>query len=320
MKKIWTLGVLLLIFSLGLQSQDKEKPKQRGIIKIFANYHTTFGKDDNVMEIKRAYLGYKAKLSKYYSAKIILDVEAEGRYIAYLKNASLKYKKNKWTVHAGMIATKQFKVQEKFWAYRYIQKSFQDQYKYNSSADLGLSVQYAVLKNLSIDFIIQNGGGYKDIKPTGNFRKGIGARAKLSLFDLYFYYDINTKQHINKQSLASMLGVNITPAIRFAAEYNVQWNHKFKKDHHLYGYSLYTTYKFNSKWEIFARYDNLASNTLSGDKRPWNISNKEKLAISGIQYHPVKGVKISANFRRNFAKQSTSQNINSLFLNLEYKW
>lgn len=40
-------------------------------------------------------------------------------------------------------------------------KSFQDEYKFGSSADLGVSVAYKFNKVVSADVIVANGEGYK---------------------------------------------------------------------------------------------------------------------------------------------------------------
>ena len=58
--------------------------------------------------------------------------------VAYIKNAMLSWKTGNFTLDFGLIGLEQFNVQEKFWGYRYIMKSFQDEYKFGSSADMDL--------------------------------------------------------------------------------------------------------------------------------------------------------------------------------------
>ena len=56
----------------------------------------------------------------------------------------------KWQVNddfklsMGMQSTTQFNLLEKNWGFRYIMKSAQDQYKFGSSADLGLVAVYSL--------------------------------------------------------------------------------------------------------------------------------------------------------------------------------
>ena len=84
--------------------------------------------------------------------------------IGYVKNAQITWKQNGWTLNAGLITTTQFKVQEDFWGKRYVMKSFQDEYKFGSSADLGVSVAYKFNKVVSADVIVANGEGYKKVQ------------------------------------------------------------------------------------------------------------------------------------------------------------
>jgi len=335
-RKFLLITFIGLSFSLFSQEENKTvdkptfKPEGKAIVRVFANYNSNLGGNKEVgafeaMQVKRAYLGYKSTLSENYSIKLVMDVgENSGLYRAYLKNADLKYKKNKWTVHIGIIATKQFKVQEKFWGYRYIRKSFQDQYKYNASADLGMSVDYKINNILSVDAIIQNGLGYKLILPTGTYKGGLGLTAKYKSLLFRLYYDISSKPAANKQNIATFIGYKFKNKFRIGAEYNYQLNNRFIEEHDLFGYSLYTTYIINNKIEVFARYDNSQSNIVEDegsrlDPLPWNINRDAQMGMIGLQYKLLEKVKISANYRRVLSSVTDSKSVNWIFLNLEFK-
>ena len=328
-----------LNFSLFSQVDSKTEPKPefkvkgKAIARVFANYNSNLGGTEQTapkeaMQIKRAYLGYKANISENFSVKVIFDVgNTNGKYSTYLKTAALTYKKNKFSYNIGMIATKQFKTQEKFWGYRYLRKTFQDQYKYNASADLGFSVDYKVIDGLSIDGIIQNGGGYKNVDPTGTYRGGVGTTISIyKPLTFRVYYDISVKPDIEQQSIATFLGYRFGKKLRIAAEYNYQLNNKFTEDHNMFGYSAYATYSINPKFDIFARYDNSQSNItkLSGDNPAipslaWNIDKDENVTILGFQYKPISRVKLSVNFRRVQSAIVDMDAVNWMFLNLEFK-
>ena len=100
-----------------------------------------------------------------FSTKITFDVgsnSAGSAYTAFLKIASLKWKtSDKLTLNLGMVGTKNFKFMEKAWGRRYIEKSAQDKYKWASSADAGVTADYKVSDNISIDAQVLNGEGYK---------------------------------------------------------------------------------------------------------------------------------------------------------------
>lgn len=79
-----------------------------------------------------------------------------------------------WTLNAGLISTTQFKLQEDFWGKRYVMKSFQDEYKFGSSADLAFSVAYKFNKVVSADVIVANGEGYKKVQVKDGLQYGAG--------------------------------------------------------------------------------------------------------------------------------------------------
>lgn len=324
---------MLVALTLSLFSQETKstfKVEAKPILKVFANYNSNLGGNENVeafeaMQIKRAYLGYKANLSENYSVKLVIDVgENSGLYRAYLKNAELKYKKEKWTINVGMIATKQFKVQEKFWGYRYLLKSYQDQYKYNASADLGLSADYQITKNISLDAIVQNGLGYKHVLPTGTYRGGLGLSLNYKPILFRVYYDISSKPDVSQQNIATFIGYKFKNKFRIGAEYNYQLNNSFVDNHDLFGFSVYSTFVINSKIEVFARYDKSQSNIVEDDGArldplPWNINRDAELGVIGVQYKLLNKIKVSANYRRYLSDLTDSYPVNWIFLNLEFK-
>ena len=151
MKRKVILAGILACIGIGAQAQDakSEEPKGKAIVQMFGNFHSGFGaeNDDRGFELERSYLGYEYKLNKELSVKGVMDIGksndvSDYQRIAYIKNAMVSWKYGNFTLNGGLISTTQFNFQEKFWGYRYIMKSFQDEYKFGSSADLGLSATY----------------------------------------------------------------------------------------------------------------------------------------------------------------------------------
>ena len=91
-----------------------------------------------------------------------------------LKMPRLPGSGNGWTLNAGLITTTQFKVQEDFWGKRYVMKSFQDEYKFGSSADLGGFGSLQFNKVVSADVILANGEGYKKVQVKDGLQYGAG--------------------------------------------------------------------------------------------------------------------------------------------------
>ncbi len=301
------------------------KPNGGALVKIFANYHTNFN-DVSVMQIERAYLGYNYNFSENYSAKITLDVTGtdfygKKRYDAFLKIAQLQYKKNKTTIKVGLIPTKQFKTQEHFWGYRYLMKSFQDIYKMNGSADLGVSVDYHLFDNLCFDVIIQNGEGYKNISPTGTYRGGLGITyMPVKSLTLRVYSDVSSKPDVNRSNFAGFVGYKFKHKFKIGAEYNLQIGNKFVQEKEYSGISVYTTVFINKKFNVFARYDMLQSNTLEGDAEAWYYKKNGSGPVAGFEYKPVKGVKVSANYRGWQSYNNDVDYENMLYINFEYSF
>ena len=158
-----------------------EEKKGKPIIQVFGNFNTGVDDKNNNLgfELERSYLGYEYNLGKGLSIKSVMDIGkssdvTDNNRLAYVKNAMITWKKGNMTLNGGLISTIQFNFQEKFWGYRYIMASFQDYYKFGSSADLGISVAYKFADWISADAIVVNGEGYKKLQKNDGLNYGAG--------------------------------------------------------------------------------------------------------------------------------------------------
>lgn len=307
MIKIYIISLLefaLLIAGFGQDNieQPEFKPSGSPFARIHTNVHTQMfeGKYESAFEVTRAYFGYDYNISENFSARIILDVGdpeyGKFQHVAYLKYAYMKFEYKSLTSYFGMISTIQFKLQERIWGHRYILKSFQDEFKYGSSADLGISIAYKLNDLVSFDAIFMNGEGYKSIQLDTSYRAGGGITVE-PFEGLIFrgYVDFEKKDE-SLIHIAAFLGYS-KDAISAGLEVNHEKNNEYNKDHNLIGYSAYSSYQLIKKLEVFGRYDYLISNKLSGEPDPWNISNDGQMFMAGIEYMPVKGIKLSPNYK-----------------------
>lgn len=157
MKRILISVVLaaICLSSFGQKQEEKKKFQIKGqpIVTVFANYHAGIGNanKESGFALDRAYLGYQFSLTEKLSGKVVFDMGStkvsgsDLERVAYIKNAMLSWKTGNFTLDFGLIGLEQFNVQEKFWGYRYIMKSFQDEYKFGSSADMGILGKYGSL-------------------------------------------------------------------------------------------------------------------------------------------------------------------------------
>ena len=88
------------------------------------------------------------------------------------------------------------------------------------------------------------------------------------------------------------------------------YNTKFKEDHDQFGYSVYSTIKLEDQFNLFGRYDNLAS------KDDWSSADGQRILI-GIQYAPIKQLKIAPNFSTWNPREGKSSSF--AYLNIEFK-
>ncbi|VAW23842.1 phosphate-selective porin O and P [hydrothermal vent metagenome] len=321
-----TIAMLGIVISGFSQNEDSGfKPNGKPFIKVYSNYHTSFagGRPAPAFEITRAYFGYKFSLSEQISGKLNIDVGNPGvgklQMTAFLKNAYLKYKADNLTVQFGMIPTLQFKVEEGIWGYRYLKKTFADQYKLGASADLGVSVAYKFAGFLSADMSVVNGEGYKKLQNDSALRTSVAITVTpVRNLTLRGYYDF-MGQDATQSSLAAFVGYTGKKLIT-GASYNLQSNNGMDKGHSLSGVSLFITVVPSKKTKLLVRYDKLSSNKTAGAANAWNLPNDGQLFIAGCEYNPVKGLKLTPNFQSWDPADAAKPSVTSLFLNCELKF
>lgn len=307
MKKIIATIMVSLICIYINATNIKEDTKGYAIITIFSNYHTGFGNVNNKrgFELERAYIGYQYKISNNLKIKAIVDfgqskdVEDLNK-IGFIKNAMIEWEYGKLSLKGGLIGTTQFKHQESFWGKRYLMKSFQDEYKFGSSADLGISCEYKWNKFINTDVIIANGEGYKKLQIGKGLQYGLGMTIKpykdltLRVYASYNEYD-NTGVHEENNykgitNIAGFIGYK-HKYFSLGSEYNFMKNTDYQYNKNKMGLSVYTTIILKENINIFGRYDYLYSNN------DWDIENDLMAGVCGIEFKVNKYIKFSPNFR-----------------------
>lgn len=329
MKKTFPVIFSLILFLFVFYKPGFGQNQQgNSIIRVYSNFNKGISEDDlsTAFEIKRVYLGYQQAIDENFSAEVKLDIGSPEdlseysliRRYAYFKTASLTYEKEKLTIWAGLFDMQQSKMQEQVWGYRYIYKSFQDEYNFGPSADIGVGMKYDLNSYFSGDLVISNGEGYKNLQSDDSYKTGLG----ISIFPakswmLRLYYDF-MKNEITQSTYSLFLGYQ-NEKYRFGAEYNIENNYDFTENHDFTGISLYGTRVINEKWEIFARYDKLNSNVDSETELPWNIYDDGSAVIAGFQFSPVDGINISVNYQDWFSYAANGADKSYLYINLEFK-
>jgi hypothetical protein len=328
------LNTFLLFFGLAAANtfaQDEFQPSGSPFAQIFLNYHYDFAGDDSGFEIKRAYLGYKYNFSPEWAADVTLDVGSPeidppdsvstGKFktsqemTAYLKTAGLTYKKNNLTLQFGLIGLVQFKIQEKHWGHRYIYNSAQDWTKMGTSADLGVLIDYKISDIFSADFTFRNGEGYKKLQSDDSYRAGLGLTLlPIKGLTLRGFYDYMTNGE-DMVTVAHFIGYKYK-GMTLGAEYNFQLNADNTAGQELTAISFYGRFDIDKKWEVFARFDQLTSNTLDGETVSWNLDKDQDMIFTGVQYTPIKQIQISLNYQGILPADGDEDMVNAAYLNL----
>lgn len=311
--------------------------------KIYVNYHYHFKdskKGYGAFEMTRCMLGYEYRISPKLSATIAADAVSttSSVYTLYVKCAHIDWEIVKaFKLSVGIIDMTQFSTQEKHWGYRYVMKSFQDEYCFGASNDVGISSEIRLHKKIKANIFLVNGEGNKKFQDEFGMHR-YGGNVVVTPFDaltLKLAADVYPG-HFGKfgddghwgvydtcsiNIFSAFLGYSFKEKIRLGAEYNLMQNaknySKVAEDYQLSGFSGYATYIFSKKWEVFARYDHLESNCVSRSDMPWNADVDGDLALIGIQYTHIKGFNVSLNYRSWIFSEKESEN-SFVYLNLGY--
>jgi len=331
MRNLYLFIFILLLSPFVSKAQEKKAFISNGapIAKVFANFHAGINPGNNTasFELRRVYLGYKFDLGDRFSSKIILDIGSPNdvadhslnKRFAYFKNAYLQYKKGKLKIQFGIISTAQFKVQEKIWGHRYIQKTVVDLNRMGSSADLGVCAYYNAADFISFDMGILNGEGYSHIQNDSALKLAIGTTIKpIKGLQLRFYGDIVQKT-VSQINWVNFISYNWKDKMIAGFEYDMVYNYKNISNQQLYVYSAFISYNLLEKWQLFGRYDYTESNAVEGEDDFWRFDKDGRAIISGVQFTVNKRIKFALDYQAWIYRDQDKSNQQFIFLNTEFK-
>ena len=314
---------LLFVFPIIAFSQNKDSIQTKFFSNMYSEFYLAKSNQNQISGFKMptALFGYSVNLNNKVKGIIIYDVTRttnsisvydsnsnmlqvsyfEGsKYTAFLKMAEIKWLINsKLSVSTGQLLNTQYLTyQDKYWQHRYVDVTFQEKYRFGMPADFGFRIEYSPLKMLTINTGVYNGEGpfrYQD--PNSDFLVDLDILLKFKNLSLKSYLG----QHYSKfdslpnsKILSLFIGYDYN-AFRFATEFDYIANANFTNNN-WEGISIYGMYDFNKHWEIFYRFDYIVKS-----------ANYQSTAyhIAGIEYSPLKNLKISANYRY-MTKENTS--------------
>ena len=283
-----------------VQTEKKKKLQFKPIAITMMSLYSEFPADSKArygFNLDRTYLGVQATWGENWLFKFVTDCGKSSSVddyhrIIYIKNALAQWKNSKFSVRVGMIGTNVFSTQEKIWGRRYVMKCFQDEYKFGSSADLGVAIEWSPVEQLSLDAIVVNGEGFKKVQMERGFLYGVGFTVKpFKNFLLRMYGDLNQSPDDGtpQKTLNAMVAYKDSK-YSLAVEGNFVFDRDGTKAHNQSGLSTYGSVQVG-RCDIFARYDLLTS------KDNWNSSNDRSMVLAGVGIDLCKYVKIAPNVK-----------------------
>lgn len=317
------------------QEETSFEPSGQIIARSFFDFSQGFGdaKNESGFDLTRAFLGYNYKFSPTLQARVVIDGasgNSNGKLEVYVRNAFINWNDYGFNVNVGEIGLLQFSIQEKYWGYRYVLKSFQDLNKMAPSVDLGFTGEYKFNDYLSADLSVTNGEGYKKVVKNNSTRYALGLSAypiKNMILRVYadIYNDgedfrdalpegVSDVNYKDQKTLSLFAGYK-SDRVWGGVEYNRVFNKGFIEDKDYYGYSAYGAIRINSKWSAYARYDIVDSKQNAKFTSPWNDLDGQ-LMIAGVEFRPMKQLKISPNIRNLNPDRAKSEQY--VFVNVEF--
>lgn len=319
--------LMLTTLSAAAQESDDFKPSGKFFGLLFANYHTTFANDINysAFEVTRSYFGYDFSFSKEISSRIMYDgttevINGKTIYSGYLRNAYLQYDSKKVMIQGGLIGAEQISMMEKIWGFRFVTKPPIDYSGMIQAADLGIATKIYAADFLTLDLSVTNGRGFKDLASNGTYRLSTGfTLTPAENMLIRGFYDMMGPSG-SMQRTASIVAAWLGPKFNAGAEYFRQDNSLMTDGRNYSGISLFAKLPLAEKVSLFARFDNISSVIMDGDVDPWNLNRDGSYIFAGIDFSPVRNVRISPNLNLFLPADSGRDNISTIGLNISAKF
>jgi hypothetical protein len=329
MRVILITNIFFFILLMQINSQTttiQGKP----ITDIYTDFHYSLNDTSKTtgFGINRAYLGYNFLPGNNFSGTIIInagnpedlsDDETRRRY-AYFREASITYTKENFNISFGIVNTKFWDFQQKFWGKRFVSATFQSLNGYGNVADLGFLAEYKFNDIVRADFGIMNGEGYCDIQIDNSVKTSASVLVTPNDKLTFRLYGDNSSPHgITQNTLLFFAGFK-NELVTIGGELNYKSNLDLTKGHDAWGFSGTCGVNVNKKTELFIRYDNSSSSKMAGDILKWNYKKDGELTIAGIQYTFNQYFKMALNYQGSNPYNPTKQRYDAIFLNANFKY
>lgn len=258
---------------------------------------------DHGFWLRRIYFGYNAELGDDWSARVRFEMNsaafASSELIPYVKDAFVKKKFGGMAIIAGIIEPPSFNLVEKFWGYRYIEKTAPDYFKLASSRDFGIALDGKTAGGIVYTVMYGNYSSNKGEAEKGKVVYGrLGYEAKTAYVEANAHFGGDAGK--DKFYLTLFGGLKGDWG-RFGVGYHMfSQEPKTGKKEETGVVSGFAVLNLSKKTEVFARYDHLTDFMLKDLADYLVIPGKHykpRVIMAGVNFKVSKNVELSPNFR-----------------------
>ncbi len=300
---IVSLIILLTFLTVNLKADDI-KGYMIPEYYFVANSGNSDFQGQNGFWFRRIYFGYNTDLGEGWSLRVRLEMDSaaykKSSIVPYLKNAHLKKKLGGGaSLLIGLIEPPSFNKVEKFWGFRFIEKTPADFFKFASSRDMGIAIDGKTKSGIVYTLMFGNYGSNK-----GEWNKGKAIYGRLGWQSKNFYTEANghyASDNGKTKTYLSLFGGLRGDWGRIGISYNYLFEKPETGDSENNGIiSGFAVINFSKKGQFFARYDMLTDLNFKdiGGYVPVLASQyKARYIMSGLNFKIHKHIQISPNMR-----------------------
>lgn len=212
--KLMTLGCALVLV-LALSGEVSAEGKLSAY--LFGDYAYAAKSNDADFDGKsgfvarRIYFTYDNDIAENFSARLRMEMNQKDfssssstKMGSVAKDAYLKWKLESHSLYFGLSGTPTWGTVEKFWGYRWLEKTPLDLYKYGSSRDIGFASKGALDAGEKINYHVMFGHGGSNGSETDKGKKYYGSLlfkpAARTIFEIYGDYEDSEDDEPNSAS------------------------------------------------------------------------------------------------------------------------
>ncbi len=311
--------LLFVLFSISLLintfGQDKKEEESVGKFSgyMFGDYYYFF-KDHNAelndqrgIWFRRIYFTYDYKINSSFSTRLRLEMSNEFNFeeaktmIPFVKDAWFKYKFSNQALIIGISPTPTFKIIQKIWGYRAVEKTPLDLQRMASSRDFGLALKGKFDEKGIFEYHIMLSNGSSNRQEIDKGKSGLLSLAfyPVEKFVIEVYGDYaDHAGGTDWYTWQAFLGYK-SRTVRVGILYADQTRQsEVVEDQKMRVASLFIVGKVSEQFSLFGRVDRNFDPNPEGEKIafiPFDPTASNIFFVGGVDWHPVSQVRFMPN-------------------------